>query len=161
MLETPTLAAKIPGVGSGGAARWALHFQSGDLNTRTALREVESILSQACVPQEDVENTQIVLAEVLNNITEHAYRGTEGPIELTIDLLDGELRCILRDRGRPMPDGHAPAGSLPPPNCPLEALPEGGFGWYLIHSLTQGLSIERVQGWNVLSFALPFTTEEE
>lgn len=159
MLETPTLPAKIPETCSEGAAKWALRFHSGDMNTRAALREVKKTLAQARMAEEDLENAEIILAEVLNNITEHAYRGTEGPVELSMDLRDGELRCILRDQGRPMPDGQAPEGNLPLPNCALEALPEGGFGWYLIRSMTQGLAVERIQGWNVLSFAMPFATE--
>jgi serine/threonine-protein kinase RsbW len=57
------------------------------------------------------------------------------------------------DRGRPMPDLKLPPGELLP-FFDGQDPPEGGFGWYLIRSLTQDLQYQRVQDQNILQFRL-------
>lgn len=97
--------------------------------------------------------SEIVLAEVLNNIVEHAYRDASGRIEISIAHRAGFLNICVIDRGKPMPDLKLPSGELRPP-LDAQDLPEGGFGWPLIHSLTQDLHYQRVQGQNILQFRM-------
>ncbi len=97
---------------------------------------------------------EIVLAEALNNIVEHAYADGKGEIELTICLNRQGLNCKIVDHGAPMPDGALPSGVLGSP----DDLPEGGFGWHLIRTLSEDLSYARVAGQNQLTFRL--TTEQ-
>jgi serine/threonine-protein kinase RsbW len=52
-----------------------------------------------------------------------------------------------------MPGLCLPAGKFQPLDD-LADLPEGGFGWYLIRSLTEELSYRRSNGINRLSFQL-------
>lgn len=96
---------------------------------------------------------QIVLAEVLNNIAEHAYARYPGQIE--VQLRGGATEICLQtiDRGLPMPDGKLPGGELSE-TVALEDLPEGGFGWFLIRTLTRGLAYRRQEGMNVLNFCI-------
>ena len=55
-----------------------------------------------------------------------------------------------------MPGGRPPAGRLPDgADCALVDLPEGGFGWHLIRTLTRDLAYVRSGGCNRLSFLLP------
>jgi serine/threonine-protein kinase RsbW len=98
---------------------------------------------------------QIVLAEVLNNIVEHAHDGLEGEISVTL-WRDGQgLACRIIDGGRAMPGGQLPAGGLPEiEDQPLDDLPEGGFGWHLIRSLTAGLQYRRIADRNELDFLI-------
>lgn len=97
---------------------------------------------------------EIVLAEALNNIVEHAYADGSGEIELTIRLNSRGLNCRIVDQGAPMPKGALPRGQL----APADDLPEGGFGWYLIRTLSEDLSYSRIEGQNQLTFRL--TTEQ-
>ncbi|MDH2326634.1 ATP-binding protein [Cereibacter sp. SYSU M97828] len=94
---------------------------------------------------------QIVLAEVLNNIVEHAYAEQGGGIDLLLWVEAGGLRCVVTDRGAPMPSGRLPKGRSPHPGD----LPQGGFGWFLIRSLARDLRYRRAEGRNELSFCLP------
>jgi serine/threonine-protein kinase RsbW len=95
---------------------------------------------------------ELVLAEVLNNVVEHAYAHYPGSIEVMLwPGADGIRGCIV-DSGLPMPNGQVPAGD--PPDL-VGDLPEGGFGWYLIRSLTTGLDYRRVANRNHLQFTLP------
>jgi len=99
--------------------------------------------------------TELVLAEVLNNIVEHAMAGRgDGCIE--IDMVAGATGPVftLRDDGRPMPGGELPQGDPPQIGPDLDDLPEGGFGWHLIRCLTLDLRYERADGWNCLHFGI-------
>lgn len=101
---------------------------------------------------------EIVLAEVLNNIVEHAYARWPGTIELTIGDGPAGILCRVEDSGLPMPGGVRPAGLTPPgpPYAPppLAEYPEGGFGWHLILSLSLTPEYRRIGDRNRLTFGL-------
>lgn len=94
--------------------------------------------------------TELVLAEILNNVAEHAYPTGGGTVTLTLWLTAAGLSCLVVDCGQPMPGGNLPTGRLPSVD-----LPEGGFGWHLIRSLTQDLHYTRSDHQNRLSFLIP------
>lgn len=99
---------------------------------------------------------ELVLGEALNNIVEHAYTSNPGPIEVCVTRTAGALACSIIDRGAAMPGGSVPAGLLPIGlDGPIDDLPEGGFGWFLIRTLTSDLTYHRQNGSNRLSFTLP------
>ncbi|MES2142769.1 MAG: ATP-binding protein [Pseudomonadota bacterium] len=102
----------------------------------------------------DRGRAELVLAEALNNIVEHAYAEAGGEIELTLCLNGQGLNCRIVDHGAPMPGEALPQGILDAP----EDLPEGGFGWYLIRTLAEDLRYARVADQNQLTFRL--TTEQ-
>jgi serine/threonine-protein kinase RsbW len=110
-----------------------------------------------CDLTQDARGTaELVLGEVLNNIVEHAYATNTGPIEVCVSLHNGSLACCIADGGIAMPGGAAPPGQLPAGLAGrIEDLPEGGFGWFLIRTLTSDLTYHRQDGRNRLSFTLP------
>ena len=98
---------------------------------------------------------EIVLAEVLNNIAEHAYADKAGPVTVTLRDTAQGIGCLVVDQGTPLPGGLLPDGTLPPQTgLALADLPEGGFGWHLIRRLTLGLAYTRTAGANRLGFLL-------
>lgn len=127
---------------------------SDPIAVRQGLKSLfESLLLQR-LEESDRGKAEIVLAEALNNIVEHAYADGVGEIELTISVNRQGLECRIVDHGAPMPDDALPRGTLAAP----EDLPEGGFGWYLIRALSEDLRYARVAGRNQLTFRL--TTEQ-
>jgi serine/threonine-protein kinase RsbW len=98
---------------------------------------------------------ELVLAEVLNNVAEHAYADGAGPVAVTLTPVAAGICCQVVDQGAAMPAGRLPDGILPATDTALADLPEGGFGWHLIRSLTRDLSYARSDGCNRLSFLLP------
>ncbi|WP_151717781.1 ATP-binding protein [Gemmobacter serpentinus] len=112
----------------------------------------EAALMQGFAPDQR-GRIEIVLAEALNNIVEHAYAGTTGQIRLELSLRPEGLLCQLRDSGCPLPDLQLPPGQLAAfDDCDL---PEGGFGWFLIRTLTADLCYRRDEGQNELCFLVP------
>ncbi|MEX3017662.1 ATP-binding protein [Gymnodinialimonas hymeniacidonis] len=128
-------------------------------HVRRALDDVRDKLNEMPEFQAIGDTTQIILAEVLNNVVEHAYRFQPGhPIEVTLSFAEEALNCRVVDQGVAMPKGKPPNGGMPEidPNSP-DDLPEGGFGWAMIHMMTDGLSYTRKDGCNELFFSIPNT----
>jgi serine/threonine-protein kinase RsbW len=118
---------------------------------RDGLRALFNTILLRSLPEDGRDTAQIVLAEALNNIVEHAYSGQNGDIEITLQLRQNELVCKIMDSGLPMPDGQLPVGKP----APIDGdLPEGGFGWHLIRTLSKDLDYRRIDGRNLLSFRL-------
>ena len=130
-------------------------FAADQAAVRAALRAALARFVRQ-VSAEEAGTMELVLAEVLNNIVEHAFaEGGPGRIELTITRDALGLTCRVEDDGAPMPGGLLPAGRLPSNAVAVEDLPEGGFGWFLIRDLTRELSYVRDGGRNLLLFRLP------
>lgn len=135
----------------GGVTR--ITIDSEPLAVREALATLFDSLLLRSLPTEERASAEIVLAEVLNNIVEHAYRDNRGEIELSLEVSRGRLTCQVTDCGHPMPDGQLPPaiehkldGETP--------LPEGGFGWSMIRALAQDLEYCHSDGVNRLRFRL-------
>jgi serine/threonine-protein kinase RsbW len=130
-------------------------FGSTSLSVRAALVEVRVVLAELAPDADAAGSIEIVLAEVLNNIGEHAYRGRAGGSIVLRIRDEGEmLHFETRDDGLPMPNGRMPAGRAARLDCPVEDIPEGGFGWHLIRNLTAGLCYARVGDCNQLTFRM-------
>ncbi len=125
---------------------------SGHLAVRQALAGVFAGLKKLSLAAEESGTIELVLAEALNNIVEHAYPGQRdlGRICIRCCHKDNGLHFTLSDHGVPMPDGTLPAGQLQEPgNDPL-SLAEGGFGWFLIKGLATDLRYQRIGNENRL-----------
>lgn len=131
-------------------------FTSTDTETRATLQAMMLALDQAGIGAEDASNVELILAEALNNVAEHAYSDGAGPVDLLVSIQRNGLVCTISDRGRPMPSGVAPSPDLPTISPPDE-LPEGGFGWHIIRCLTSELVYARDQGRNLLSMRIPWS----
>lgn len=135
-----------------------LVFPGDPESVRRALRRARVVFRAMSIPEEHSGIAEIVLAEVLNNIVEHAYQDHgRGVIELAVRPVPDGLAFTIRDDGLPMPDGGPPTGHPPDLTVPFEGLPEGGFGWLMIHELTRGLSYRRIGNRNELKFRLDIT----
>jgi len=101
-------------------------------------------------------SAEIVLAEVLNNIVEHACaRAPDGEIALRLSLCGRGVAVCIVDNGAAMPGLRLPDGRHGQRALAAGDLPEGGFGWALIRSLSEDLAYRRECGRNHLSFRLP------
>jgi serine/threonine-protein kinase RsbW len=136
-------------------ADFKLSFPGEPMAVRLALGEVTSWIRSAGIDEEFCGSVELVLAEALNNIAEHAYgEGAPGPVDLELQHRPPELKLTLMDTGRAMPGGQLPEGRAVNPDPTLDDLPEGGFGWHIIRTLTRELTYCRDGGLNRLSFLM-------
>ena len=141
---------------SGAEPLFHRRFSATDRDTRETLVALMQVLDRAGIGAEDCGNVELILAEALNNVAEHAYADGAGPVELSVILQQGGLACTISDRGRPMPMGVVPSPGLPA-IAPPDDLPEGGFGWHIIRCLATDLSYHRDRTQNHLSLRVPWS----
>jgi serine/threonine-protein kinase RsbW len=151
------LSAVAPDAPMGDAPSW--HIPADPLSVRNGLQAMLAARPLRDLCEDDRGDAELVLAEVLNNIVEHAYRDAPGHMTVFLrrevcaveaGLPAGVLQVCVTDRGLPMPGLAPPAGQL----GATEDLPEGGFGWFLIRLLTGGLTYHRAGQENRLTFHL-------
>ena len=113
-------------------------------------------LASSGVSRDDTSSVEIVLAEALNNVVEHAYpEGKPGKVRLVVRRRNTALMVEITDRGRPMPQGRAPIGNHPMTEFNKDdAMPEGGYGWFLIREIVRDLVYDRRDDENLLLFRI-------
>lgn len=117
------------------------------LRHATVLRGLPPAVAECC---------ELVLAEAMNNIVEHAYDDAGGLLRLTLLRGRQHVICRLLDRGRPLDGLRLPLARSPIPDRMPDGGPtEGGYGWFLIHSLSQRLHYRRADGMNRLFIVVP------
>ena len=130
-----------------------LIIDSDMMAVRDGLQNLLSSHLMSGLTKDSLSTAEVVLAEVLNNIVEHAYADFPGKIAVALSRRDNRLQFDISDVGLPMPGAEPPPGILKQTQDFADQ-PEGGFGWFLIRSLSQNLSYRRQDNANLLSFSL-------
>ncbi len=135
-----------------------LVFPGDQMSLRGALAKSKAFLRNLDFSQDQIGPVELVLAETVNNIIEHAYAdSSHGVVELTISRVEGDLVFTILDDGLPMPDEQVPIGEAQDLDCDMGDLPEGGFGWFMIRELTSDLIYTRAGNRNRLEFRMILT----
>ncbi len=130
-------------------------------SVREILCDLRARLQALGVGEDRCGEVEIAMAEALNNIVEHAYApGCAGPLRLSARLRDTHLVISARDAGQPLPGLDLPNRALPDTSGPLESLPEGGFGWFLIHDLTEKVEYTRKENENHLTLVFAINPKD-
>lgn len=148
--------AASPGAAPAEPATARLTISGDQISVRNGLHALFQTFLLQRLAEADRGAAEIVLAEVLNNIVEHAYCTCPGDIDIALQLTPCALVCTIIDTGAPMPDGRPPAGGLRD-YAGMDDLPEGGFGWHLIRAMSTDLHYSRENNCNRLEFRLPTT----
>lgn len=145
---------------SSGAPVLHLFFQADPASVRRALKTALGVIRDLAPVRDRASAVEIVLAEALNNVVEHAYAESgRGLVELEVDRAPAGLAFRIRDEGLEMPGGAVPPGAAHDLDVTARDLPEGGFGWFLIHELTEDLAYRRVGNRNELTFRIALDRE--
>lgn len=141
---------------AGTARDFCRTLASTESAVRDTLGEVCGWMRQRRLGDDDIGTAELVMAEILNNVVEHAYPSEDGGwIRLRVADNGGCLTLTVSDGGAAMARGAPPDTGLPSVDTAADALPEGGFGWALIRQLSGDLSYRRIDGQNRLSLTLP------
>ena len=117
------------------------------LRLRKWLREV---LAGHGVPKQDQPNLFLAVGELCANSIQHAYEGRAGqPITVSVRSSDNSVVIEVEDFGKPFD-----ADRYESPN--LEAVPESGYGIFLVKTIADSLSIdvarERGTRWTMVKY---------
>ncbi|WP_338550102.1 ATP-binding protein [Roseovarius phycicola] len=116
-----------------------------------SLQTLRTGLANGGIEEETLGRVEIALAEVLNNITEHGHAEAGiDTVSLSARISDQDIRVDIRDSGAVVPEACLNSAHLPDSSGPLHSLPEGGFGWFLIHSMVDDLRYSEKDGENQL-----------
>ena len=129
---------------------------SGEMAVRRALEQVFARLDTQALDAEERATVELVLAEAMNNIVEHAYPAhtLQGPIRIQCVHKGNGLHFKITDTGKPMPDGQMPLGLPQSNDVDAFDLPEGGYGWFLIKDLAKDIRYNRVDQQNQLDLRI-------
>ena len=129
-------------------------FDSSLDDVAEATKKAMAWLRHQGIDTELAGRTELVLAEALNNVVEHGYQFKKtGDVELQIAFCSSEVDITIRDQGREL--GQIPCKKdMDRGELALDELPEGGFGWFLIHEMTSKIEYKHSRGKNILSLRL-------
>lgn len=122
----------------------------------TILEIMRCLQTEFPAQSEGIISTEIVLAEVMNNIAEHSYQGTNlGTMSISVLCTDDIISLETRDFGMPMPGLSPPDPDLKDPIEQIHDLPEGGFGWFFIRTLSSHMEYRRIGTQNIFCAQIP------
>jgi len=132
-----------------------LNLTATELQVRDALQSVKQYTTAWDLSEDACSSVEIVLAEALNNVVEHAYAGIpDGIITIDCDFDGEEMSIVISDQGHPVPEAVFMSQHSRLHAVDTTELPEGGFGWGLIHELTHKLKVSRIGKTTLLSLTI-------
>lgn len=145
---------------SGTHAGFTWEIAATEQGTRGALAEIMMRLRALGVTDEQAGAVEIVLAEAVNNIVEHAFQNVDPGMALIRARLSGNtLQVFLVDEGAEFPGAELPEGKPTNIDTALDNLPEGGFGWFMIRTLTRNVRYRRWRARNHLRLVFALIPE--
>ncbi|MCX8954062.1 ATP-binding protein [Ruegeria sp. NA] len=134
-----------------------LSFPATETEASAGIAKLSAGLAKRGLPPHKADDVKIALAEAINNVVEHAYMDVApAGVQVTCRLDRNRLDILISDTGHPLPGYEPPDGTPAPLGTRIQDLPEGGFGWFLIHQLTSDICYERRDGCNRLSLRFNF-----
>lgn len=95
---------------------------------------VKTYCEEHNVGSQKIKEVELSLAEALNNIIKHSYKGDESnKIDIALKIDTDKLIVDLTDYGETRKNLHKPVLEFDPND--VNSLPEGGMGLYIIEQL--------------------------
>lgn len=122
---------------------------------RQGVTDVSALIRTTGASEEDLTAIELAMAEILNNVVEHAYEDEGiGEMEIKIDIEGPDVHFRIIDTGQPMPKGRLPLGNAADTSLPAFEQEEGGYGLFMIRQLARKLRYKRLGDQNELSFRI-------
>ena len=141
-------------------ATFNVSFQARQDAVRDAIERLITGLQPWGLDSDMAGTVELVIAEALNNVVEHAYANTSPPcpVHIACERQPNGVLIRIMDEGSEMPNGALPMGLAPDVDVDLMDLPEGGFGWFLIRDLAKDVEYHRDGAHNILNLRLDLAT---
>ncbi len=126
-----------------------LSFSSNPKNANFACISIKNFLSSKNIPSTINDEIELSVAEAVNNIIRHAYKGNTGKL-IEVEVLKNKnyVEIVFVDSGMPRENLEKPTLNFDPDD--IENLPEGGFGLYLIDTMMDENDYYSQNGKNIL-----------
>ena len=135
------------------------NFNSTAENVSAAICQAKEWLLGRNIDEICAGQVELVLAEAANNIVEHAFEfAPNGKVELQIRFDGNHVRIRLTDNGKIFP-GVPEKKEMQGDQVDFDRLPEGGFGWFLIHELSSSITYTRQNDCNILDLGVPIRAD--
>ena len=97
------------------------------------------------------QDMNLALSELLTNIVKHAYPPAQGgKIEVFARFVGQHLEVLIVDQGTELPDHVLEKRQIEFDGDDIIGIPEGGFGWSIVHSIIDHVVYQRVDDCNRL-----------
>lgn len=111
--------------------------------------EVATFARSHAIPDQIVTQVTLALEEIVTNVIEHGYEGTEPrQIAVRLSLADAKLTVEVEDEGGPFNPLEAAEPDL---DLPLDERPIGGLGILLTRRMMDNLAYARTGNKNILT----------
>ena len=111
---------------------------------------VKTFCEDHFVEDKKIREIELSLAEALNNIIKHAYKGNaNNSINVSLDISGKRFEVVLEDFGIPRENIGEPTLNFDPSD--IESLPEGGMGLFIINHLMDENKYERIGNKNIFT----------
>ena len=122
-----------------------------ELSVRKMLVKLRQQYRDMGLNEDTCSSVEIAVAEALNNIVGHACANQPDAV-ICLDLSRDATHVFVQvqDPGVALPGWNLPEGRRPNLEVARDDLPEGGFGWGLIHMVSDRLGYSRIDGQNRL-----------
>ncbi len=139
-----------------------ISFESREHEVRKALALFKAKIAPMALDDDTLGSLEIVLAEVLNNVVEHAYgETTSGPVRVELSSQGGSLFLNVLDWGVAMPESVLKNSERANVDAAFADLPEGGFGWFLVKDLSKNIHYARENGRNRVRIEMEIPAQAE
>ncbi len=110
----------------------------------TSLAQISQFVIQAAedagLNEHEIYQVELAVDEACCNIIDHAYGGeNRGEMQCSVEVGQGKLTVILKDRGHPFDPNRVPK---PVFDVPIQKLKKRGVGFYLMHKIMDELHYE-------------------
>jgi len=129
---------------------WTLTINSKLTELERVSQHLAEILKAESIAVENIEDTLLIVEEVLVNIIQHGYDNKEHQrIDLQVKISTGILRMVFEDWGKPF----NPLREIATPDLSIddEQRASGGLGFYLVRELADQVDYLRQDNKNILT----------
>ena len=112
----------------------SLSINSEYKNVSSVCFIVKTFCTENSIPEDKIKEIELSLAEALNNIIKHSYKGDkDNKIDIEMNCNSEKFSIELTDYGESRKNLSKPVLEFDPND--INALPEGGMGLYIINQL--------------------------
>lgn len=129
---------------------WNLTLNSELTELENVKQALNKILNNAGVTLEIIENTQLIVEEILVNIIQYGYENrSDGNIDLRLEMNEQNLIMTFKDGGKPF----NPLTEVAMPDLTSDDAERslGGFGFFLVQELSEQVDYAYQDGKNILT----------